>query len=100
MHVRRGGEGVFFGGFYIEEPWGQRWKMALELLAEGTATWIEVDDMPDAVVQERLLNAEAIIDDLRRNSSDFARLVAGRQTEFGSWTDPTDGCMPPVATEP
>lgn len=51
------------------------------LVVVEVPSWVEVADMPDAIVEQRLANAEAIIDELQRADADFAGVASGRETE-------------------
>lgn len=97
-----GAKGFYFDAFQVDGPRGKRGHAALELLGEGRGivyqdmglslsepgllvvevpSWVDVADMPEAIVKSRLAKAEAIVDDLQQTDADFAGLISGRQTE-------------------
>jgi hypothetical protein len=88
--------------FEVDEPYGQRWATALELLAEGkeifyrriglsvsepglivadVPAWYDVDGMPQGVALRDLANGEATVRELVSANAGFAILASGRAVE-------------------
>jgi hypothetical protein len=98
-----GWKGLFFGVPEFDEPTGQRWALAMELLRKGShivyrgvgvslpkrghilvevPSWLDVSQMPAAVALQRLDLGEAIITQLLEIAADFAKLASGRGLEI------------------
>jgi hypothetical protein len=98
-----GAKGFYAGKFQVDEPHGQRWAAALQLLAEGqelvvyrgtglslavqallvveVPAWVDIDGMPQDVATRDLSNAEAMVLDLAKSDADFGALASGRAVE-------------------
>ena len=98
-----GAKGFYAGTFQVDEPQGQRWAAALQLLAEGqelvvyrgigsslsapglvvveVPAWVDVEGMPQDIATRDLSNAEAMELDLARSDAAFAALASGRSVE-------------------
>src|SRR5919109_1597358 len=100
-----GAKGVFFDSLWVDEPSGQRWKLALELLKEGKGFVFQgiglslgqANDVlvtvpsrfrfdpaktPEAVVMSQLQEAKEIVDALGEESQEFSATVKGRTVEY------------------
>jgi hypothetical protein len=98
-----GAKGFYAGKFQVDEPQGQRWAAALQLLAEGqefvvyrgiglslsvpgllvieVPAWVDLDGMPQDVATRNLSNAESMVLDLVKSDAAFAALVSDRALE-------------------
>lgn len=98
-----GAKGFYAGKFQVDEPHGQRWAAALQLLAEGqelvvyrgiglslsvlgllvveVPAWVDMDGMPQNVATRDLSNAQAMVLHLTKSDPAFAALASGRAVE-------------------
>jgi hypothetical protein len=98
-----GAKGFYFDAFQVDEPQGQRWAAALELLADGRAivyrriglslsapglvvvevpAWVDVDGMPEGVAMAALSDGEATVLELAQGDAAFASLALDRVIEI------------------
>jgi hypothetical protein len=100
-----GAKGVFFDSLWVDEPSGQRWKLALELLTEGkgfvfggtglslgqandvlvtvpSRFRFDLEKTAEAVVMSQLQEAKKIVHALVEESQEFSTMVKGRTFEY------------------
>ena len=96
-----GAKGFYFDVFSVDEPTGNRWTTALDLLREGKKVvlqgvaltvrgpelladlpaWVDVQHMPESVAVRELARAEDLITTLQGDAV-FAALATGRRVEI------------------